>query len=230
MRNFLNFISRIFWCEIFYKRKISIRERQKSSFHPFFFSRLITPQREHASLIISVKQYVFHYWIGIGWDIVFRVTHFPAVDLGTRRNALRDWRERSCVLSCERRLYRYYIDLPVSGLYSAACFSAVPSGPSPRDHRRSRFSSLPTRIRGFSSRFQNHQQLTIPRVSPLANVDERRVRPFSGITVLKWAPWDARVISPRCIINGPSRIFIISYVGSIVTWTTHKRSKPFSML
>lgn len=81
-------------------------------------------------------------------DQVFRVIDFPAVDLGTRKSALRDWKE---ILRVELSVvHRYYIDLPVSGLYSAACFSAVPSGPSSRDHR-DLVSRRSIRIRGFSS-------------------------------------------------------------------------------
>lgn len=80
------------------------------------------------------------------WMIKF--IDFPAVDLGARKNALRDWKE---ILRVELSVvHRYYIDLPVSGLYSAACFSAVPFGPSPRDHR-DLVSRRSIRIRGFSS-------------------------------------------------------------------------------
>lgn len=108
------------------------------------------------------------------------ITDFSSADLGTRWTVLR--LARSCVLSV---VHRYYIDLPVSGLYSAACFSAVPSGPSPRDHRSpvSSLTRIAIRISRLRSLWKPSQWLL------LYNVD---FDSFFGYTILGEPPLVAR--------------------------------------
>lgn len=79
---------------------------------------------------------MFH-WIG---SIACRNSLTPLALISERGDARFDcWKILRVELSV---VHRYYIDLPVSGLYSAACFSAVSSGPSPRDHTGTSFSRL----------------------------------------------------------------------------------------